>query len=51
MTSWELGAWELGQGAGSGTIGCYISGITLVSSDVTTDATDHPGLAARENEE
>jgi hypothetical protein len=37
--------------AGSGTIGCFISGITLVSRGATIDATDHPGLAARENEE
>jgi len=44
-------SWELGQEAGSGTIGCYISVITLVSRGATTDATDHPGLAARENEE
>jgi hypothetical protein len=37
--------------AGSGTIGCFISGITPVSRDATTDATDHPELATRENEE
>jgi len=37
--------------AGSGTTGCFISGITLVSRGATIDATDHPGLAARENEE
>ena len=29
----------------------FISGISLVSRDATTDATDRPGLAARENEE
>ena len=37
--------------AGSGTIGSVISGISLVSRGATIDATDHPGLAARENEE
>ena len=37
--------------AGSGTIGCFISGITPVSRGATTDATDHPELATRENEE
>jgi hypothetical protein len=35
----------------SGTIGCFISGITPVSRGATTDATDHPELATRENEE
>jgi hypothetical protein len=30
---------------------CFISGITLVRSRQATDATDHPGLAAGENEE
>jgi len=37
--------------AGTGTIGCFFSGITLVSRGATTDATDRPGLATRENEE
>jgi hypothetical protein len=37
--------------AESGTSGCFISGITLVGRGATTDATDRPGLATRENEE
>src|SRR5438067_7504201 len=53
--SWELVVESRGQRTDvrehlRSSIGCFISGITLVSSVQATDATNHPGLVAPENE-
>src|SRR5437867_12076616 len=51
--SWELVVESRGQRADvrdplRSSIGCFIFGITVVSSRQATDATNHPGLAARD---
>src|SRR5438874_13591005 len=53
--SWELVVESRGQRTDvrdqlRSSISCFISGSTLVSSRQATDATNQPGLAARDNE-